>query len=233
MTEHRPQAPLRSFGRRKGHRLRSGRRQLLESLLPRLRIDPSGPVDRESLFPRPIASLWLEIGFGAGEHLAAQARAHPDVGFVGCEPFVNGVAALLAEIDRDGLDNIRILDDDARLLLPALPDACLDRVFLLFADPWPKARHHKRRFLGPESLNALARLLGDGGELRFASDHMGHVRWALFHTLRHREFAWTAMGPEDWRRRPGDGLPTRYERKALQKGEACVYLTFRRRPREP
>ena len=175
-----------------------------------------------------VSDLWLEIGFGGGEHLAAQAAANPGTGFIGCEPFINGVASLLAEIDRLGLTNIRIFDDDARLMLKALPDACLGRVFVLFADPWPKKRHHRRRFIAPDTLDQLARLMKDGAELRFASDHMGYVRWALSRLTAHADFQWTAAGPADWRTRPADAVETRYEEKALQKGLSCVYLSFSR-----
>ena len=134
--------PKRVYGRRRGRRLRPGRQRLMETLLPRLRVPLEGDGDfrPEGLFPGPPEAVWLEIGFGAGEHLAAQAESHPEVGFLGCEPFLDGVANLLALIDGAGLGNIRLLDDDARLLLAALPDACLDRVFLLFNDPWPKTR---------------------------------------------------------------------------------------------
>ena len=162
----------------------------------------------------------------------AQAQAHPEVGFIGCEPFVNGVASLLSKIDEVGLGNtVRIRDDDARPLLDALPDASVGRAFILFPDPWPKARHHQRRFVQPSNLDRFARILKDGAELRFASDHAGYVRWALFHLSRHPDFEWTANSAADWRVRPADGVPTRYETKALAKGIACTYLTFRRRVR--
>jgi tRNA (guanine-N7-)-methyltransferase len=205
----------------------------MAQLLPRLRvpIPETGFLDPFDLFqPRP-RDVWLEVGFGGGEHLAAQAESHPDVGLLGCEPFVDGVARLLGHVDERGLENVRILDDDARLLLTALPDACLSRVFVLFADPWPKKRHHKRRFIGPGNLDALARVLADGGELRFASDHDGYVRWALRHLTGDRRFRWIVGGPADWRRRPDGWVETRYEAKALARGETCTYLVFRRLPR--
>ncbi len=224
----------RWYGRRHGHRLRKGRQDLVTGLLPKLRIVPpsdGGRLDLFGLFADPVAEIWLEVGFGAGEHLAAQARANPNVGLIGCEPFVNGVASLLARIRDDDLTNIRIFDDDARLLFDALPDAGFNRAFTLFSDPWPKKRHHRRRFISPQTLDSLARVLGDGAELRFASDQMGYVSWALRHVTGHRNFAWPARGPEDWRRRPGDGFETRYESKARAQGARCVYLSFRRRPR--
>ena len=186
-----------------------------------------GPVDPSLLFDPKLAKVWLEIGFGAGEHLAAQAAAHPDVGFIGAEPFVNGVAALLAQVDAAGLRNVRLHDDDARKLLPRLKEASIDRVFLLYSDPWPKKRHWNRRFVCKENLDALARVLAPGGLFRFATDHMGHMEWALWHLTRHPAFRWTARGPEDWCTRPGDGFPTRYEEKGLA-GDVRVYLEFRR-----
>lgn len=228
----------RFYGRRRSRRLRPRRRALLETLLPGLRLTPpsdGAPLDPAALFARPPADIWLEVGFGAGEHLAAQARAHPEVGFIGCEPFVDGVAALLAALDdaaRAGapIDNVRILDDDARPLLDALPDACLGRVFLLFSDPWPKRRHHRRRVIQRATLDSLARLMRPGAELRFASDHMGYVAWTLQHMLAHPAFEWTARRPADWRQRPADWPATRYQRKALAEGRVCVYLRFARRP---
>ena len=223
-------APLRWYGRRGGHRLRKGRRDLLERLLPDLRLapPPGGAVDLAAAFDAPPSDVWLEVGFGAGEHLAAQAGAHPGTAMVGCEPYITGVASLLAIIERESLTNIRIFDEDARLLLGALPEASIGRVFVLFPDPWPKVRHHKRRFITPESLDALARVMKDGAELRFATDHMGYVRWTLDHAIRHPAFAWQAQRPGDWRRRPPDGFETRYERKATGQGLASVHLGFRR-----
>ncbi len=178
--------------------------------------------------PRP---LWLEIGFGAGEHLAAQAAARPDVTILGCETFVNGIAGLLTQVEARGLGNVRIFPDDANLLLPRLAPASVARAFLPFLDPWPKTRHHKRRFVQPATLDQLARVLADDAELRFASDHPGYVAWTLALAQPHPAFAWTASGPEDWRRRPADAVMTRYEAKALDRGARCYYLSFRRRPR--
>ncbi|MCB2100906.1 MAG: tRNA (guanosine(46)-N7)-methyltransferase TrmB [Rhodobacterales bacterium] len=227
---------MRSYGRRHGKPLRANRQALVDDLLPRLRVDPSahapGTLDPRALFDARPRRVWLEIGFGGGEHLAAQAAAHPDVGLIGCEPFMNGVAALLARVDEGGLTaNLRLLDDDARRLLAALAPASLDRVFILFPDPWPKTRHHKRRLINPATLDALARVLADGAELRFASDHKAYMSWALERLTAHPAFAWTARRAADWRARPADGMATRYEEKALARGETCTYLTFRRRPR--
>ena len=230
MTEDQP----RSFGRRQGRKLRRGRRELQETLLPRLRLTPPADdscIDLASAFGDPAGEVWLEIGFGAGEHLAAQAAAHPDVAMIGCEFFINGVASLLSQIDGRGLANIRVFDDDACLLLGALPEASISHAFVLFADPWPKKRHHKRRFISPRNLDALARLLKDGAELYFASDHMGYIRWTLEHVIANDSFIWPATGPRDWRQRPESVFETRYEAKALARGETCVYLRFIRNPR--
>ena len=222
----------RFYGRRRGKKLRPGRQALLETLLPGLRVPAGGPpgdlIDPGRLFGSPPHPVWLEIGFGAGEHLAAQAAAHPDTGFIGAEPFVNGVAALLSQIAERGLDNVRIFDDDARLLLPRLKAGSVERVYLLYSDPWPKKRHWNRRFVQRETLDELARVLAPGGLFRFATDHMGHARWALALAANHPQFQWTAREPQDWRRRWADGFATRYEEKGLA-GPARVYLEFRRR----
>ena len=222
----------RSFGRRKGKKLRPGRLALLETLLPRIEIprpEPEALVEPRFLFSAHPRSIWLEIGFGGGEHLAAQAQAHPDVGFIGCEVFVNGVASLLHHVDDAGLDNVRIFPDDARFLLNALPDQSLERVFVLFPDPWPKRRHTERRFISPATLDLLARLLTDGGELRVASDDPTCIRWVLMHAPNHPAFRWTATRPDDWRLPPADWTPTRYEAKAIRDGRPPVYLRFERR----
>jgi tRNA (guanine-N7-)-methyltransferase len=224
----RPPGEPRFYGRRKGHELKPGRQRLYEEALPLLRLPDAIPADLRALFAEPVDDVWLEIGFGSGEHLAHQARTHGEIGFIGCEPFVNGVAALLAVIAADGTSNIRIFDEDARLLLPRLPDASIGRVFLMFPDPWPKTRHHKRRFIQPDTLDGLARVMRPGGELRFASDDPGYVRWTLAHALGHPAFGWTAQGPADWRTRWPDAIATRYEAKGLA-GESPSYLTFRRR----
>jgi tRNA (guanine-N7-)-methyltransferase len=180
-------------------------------------------------FPNAQArETWLEIGFGGGEHLAAQARAHRDVNFIGCEPFVNGMAKLLATVDEEELDNIRLWDDDITKLLPALPDAAFDRVYILYPDPWPKRRQRKRRLVSDEMLVELARVLKKGGELRFASDIDDYIGWVLARALRSPGFRWTATRPDDWRK-PYEGWPgTRYEAKAIREGRVPSYLTFER-----
>ena len=182
-------------------------------------------------FAPDVRALWLEIGFGGGEHLAAQAAQNPDIGIIGCEPFIDGVAKLLAQIHEAELENVRVYGDDARKIFAGIKDGELERAFVLFPDPWRKSRHHKRRFIQPQSLDEIARMLQDGGELRVASDHMDYVRWTLTHVMRHPDFEWTAEGPEDWRTPPADWIETRYEQKALAKGDKCVYLCFKRRAR--
>jgi tRNA (guanine-N7-)-methyltransferase len=213
------------FGRRKGKKLRAGQDDLVQNLLPAIRVSPgSAPA---SLFPdRQARETWLEIGFGGGEHLAAQARAHQDVNFIGCEPFVNGMAKLLAAIDHERLDNIRVWDDDVTDLLPTLPDASFDRVYILYPDPWPKRRQRKRRLVSEETLAMLARVMKPGSELRFASDIDDYIGWVLARILRSPDFRWTATRADDWRK-PYEGWPgTRYEAKAIREGRVPSYLTF-------
>jgi tRNA (guanine-N7-)-methyltransferase len=202
-------------------------------LLPRLSVEvPSeGALDPRQLFATPVERTWLEIGFGAGEHLAAQAASAADAGVIGCEVFENGVVKLLGELKRLGLVNVRLFVDDARLLIAALVDASLDRVFILFPDPWPKQRHHKRRMVSTETLDALARAMRDGAELRLATDDMAYLRWMLERATAHGAFEWLARGPQDWRERPADWPQTRYEKKAIAAGRKPVFLRFRRRPR--
>ena len=173
----------------------------------------------------------MEIGFGGGEHLAAQAATHPEAGIIGCEPYLNGVASLLRHVEDESIGNVRIWPEDARVLVPRLPEASIDRLFVLFPDPWPKRRHHFRRLLSAEGLAELARVLADGGELRIATDHVGYLRWILMHLGATDSFVWTAAGAEDWKRRPADWPPTRYEEKAAARGAVCTYLRWLRRPR--
>jgi tRNA (guanine-N7-)-methyltransferase len=179
------------------------------------------------LFASP-REVWLEIGFGGGEHLAMLAQRHRDIGFIGAEPFVNGVARLLSLAEAGGLDNIRILADDARLLLKSLPDASIGRAFALFPDPWPKLRHHKRRIVNPDTVAALARILRPGAELRLATDDADYARAMLETVLREPRFVWLAERSGDWLARPDDWPATRYEEKALAAGRGPVYLRFAR-----
>lgn len=216
------------FGRRKGHALRARQAQLFGELLPRLALDLARPPGRlHDLFPAADA-VRLEIGFGAGEHLVAQAQAAPHVGFIGCEPFVNGMAKALAAIDAGGLSNVRLHFGDAADVLAWLPEAQLSRVDLLYPDPWPKRRHWKRRFVQPARIAELARVLAAGGEFRFATDWGDYAAWTLALMTRAPQFAWTAQRADDWRR-PWPGFtPTRYEAKAVREGRKPIYLVFRR-----
>ena len=224
--------PDRAFyGRRKGKRLRAGQEERLAGLLPRLRValpPPGLALDPPGLFPAAVDEVWLEIGFGGGEHLAAQAAAHPRVGILGCEPFVNGVVKLLRAVDEAGLSNVRVWDEDATDLIAALPEASVARVYLLYPDPWPKRRQRKRRFVSDESLVQIARVLRPGGHFRFATDIDDYAGWTLVRAARCAGLRWTAARAEDWRR-PFPGWPgTRYEAKALAAGRRPSYLTFER-----
>ena len=223
----------RLYGRRQGRPLRAGRRRLLDERLPDIAIAldreaPPGSLDPRALFAFRPVEVWLEIGFGGGEHLAAQARAHPSVGLIGVEPFINGMASLLKEMDRGGDANIRVLMDDARPLLAALAPASIGRAFVLFPDPWPKRRHWKRRIVSRAVLDELARIMVPGAELRLATDDPGYGQWMLLALLAHPAFQWTAGGPADWRNRPVDQPQTRYEAKALGAGPP-LFLIARRR----
>lgn len=191
----------------------------------------TGGLDPATLFARPIEDIWLEIGYGGGEHLAAQAQAHPAIGLIGSEVFENGIARLLAAVEQGGFSNIRLLTDDGRELLKKLPDRSLGRVFILFPDPWRKQRHHKRRLVSVETLDELARVMKDGAELRLATDHIDYLRWMLERAPVHPAFEWLARRPEDWRNRLPDWPQTRYERKAIAAGRVPHFLLLRRRPR--
>ena len=224
-TDGSPQRLL--YGRRKGRPLRAGRAALLAALLPQIEVTlpDAGPLAPAALFDAASREIWLEVGFGAGEHLAAQALAHPEVGFIGCEPFADGVAKLAARIAAEHIANIRVFRDDARLVLAALPDMCLARAFVLFPDPWPKARHNKRRFLSRPGFAALARVLEPGAELRVATDDESYRDWIVEHATAEGSFARDA----ETRVRPAGWPATRYEEKALAAGRRPAYLAFRRR----
>src|SRR5262249_14412410 len=219
------------FGRRKGRPLRPRQAALIDTLLPRLALDVAAPPPRElrTLFPQRAEHVHLEVGFGGGEHLAEAARANPHIGFIGVEPFVNGMAKALALIDAHGVANIRLHFGDATDVPAWLPDGSLARVDLLYPDPWPKRRHWKRRFVQDESVAALARILRPGGEFRFVTDIPDYAAWTLERLLRAPSFVWTAERADDWRL-PWPGFTsTRYEAKALREGRTGCYLIFRRR----
>ncbi len=224
---------LRRFhGRRLARPLTQRRKELIENLLPRLRIQipEAGSVDPHALFAPTRRQVWLEIGFGGGEHLAWQAERHPDIGFVGCEPFLNGLASLLTAIEERQLVNVRLHPDDARLLLRRLAPKSIDRCFILFPDPWPKARHKKRRIVSTETLDWLGSAMADEAELRLASDDADYVAHMLEVATGHPAFEAVRIGEES-ARRPDDWPPTRYEEKARAKGAACRFLIFRRKQR--
>lgn len=221
-------------GRRKGRPLRPAQQRALDELGPCLDITAPGngtSLDPVALFPQRPRAVWLEIGFGAGEHLVAQAQAHPNVGLIGAEVFQDGIAKMLRRLEDASLSNVRIYTGDARDLFAILPDACLERIFVLFPDPWPKTKHHKRRLIQYPYLDGLARVLADDGEVRLATDDPSYQRWMAVELTRHPAFTWTARRPQDWRQRPDDWPPTRYEKKALEAGRRPVYLRYRRRPR--
>jgi tRNA (guanine-N7-)-methyltransferase len=217
------------FGRARGKTLRAHHAGLVAKLLPRLEVSPATLAAAAPLFDVPVRELWLEIGFGGGEHLVARALENPEVGFIGCEPFVNGVAKLLAAIDKHGLANVRVRAGDALELIEAAPAATFSRIFLLYPDPWPKRRQSKRRLVSEGTIAELARVARPGAELRFATDIDDYAGWTLRRFLASPGFAWTARRADDWRN-PWEGwIATRYEAKARGAGRPSAYLTFVRR----
>jgi len=220
---------IQSYGRRRGRPLRSGRAALIHDLLPELAVAPPAAgetLDPRRLFARPVDAVWLEVGFGAGEHLAAQAEAHRAVGFIGAEPYINGIAGLLARAREVRLDNLRLWPADIRLLLPALVPGSIARAFVLFPDPWPKARHHKRRLVAKAFLDQLARVMAPGAELRIATDDTDYAAWVGEQLASHADFA--PVRGADPHRRPAGWIVTRYETKALAQGRAPLYFSVER-----
>jgi tRNA (guanine-N7-)-methyltransferase len=222
--------PRAFFGRRKGHKLRPRQAQLFEVLLPRLALDLSrpAPAGLAQLFPLPVGEIRLEIGFGGGEAMIAQAQAQPNVGIIGVEPFVNGMAKALAAIERNALRNVRLHFDDAAALIAWLPPASLSRIDLVHPDPWPKRRHWKRRFVQDETVTKLARVLRRGGEFRFVTDIADYAAWTLRRLIRSPDFDWTAQCADDWRKPWPDFVQTRYHAKAAREERASCFLVFRR-----
>jgi tRNA (guanine-N7-)-methyltransferase len=222
--------PRAFFGRRKGHKLRPRQAQLIDTLLPRLVIDLKRPPPAElgSLFPVPVTDVALEIGFGGGEAMIAQAMELPHTGFIGVEPFVNGMAKALAAIENNKLRNIRLHFEDAVSLIGWLPEMSLARIDLIHPDPWPKRRHWKRRFVQDEMIVKLARILRRGGEFRFATDIADYTAWTLQRLLQSIDFEWTAQCADNWRK-PWPGFTrTRYNAKAAREQRAPCYLIFRK-----
>jgi tRNA (guanine-N7-)-methyltransferase len=217
------------YGRRKGHALRKGQARLMSDVLPELALNLAKPApnDLRSLFTGA-ANVRLEIGFGGGEHLLHEAKRHPEIGYLGCDVYINGVAKLLAVIRAEGAGNIRLHHGDAEPLLDWLPEQSLQRIDILYPDPWPKRRHWKRRFISADRIGRMARVLAPGGELRFATDIPSYAEWGLARFLRSPHFAWTAECADDWRKPWPDFPGTRYEAKAFREGRIPCYLTFRR-----
>jgi tRNA (guanine-N7-)-methyltransferase len=218
------------FGRRKGHKLRPNQQRLIDTLLPRLAVDLTqpAPAGLKALFPVSVNDVQLEIGFGGGEYLAAQAQSEPNKGFIGVEPFVNGMAKALAAIENRHLRNVRLHFDDAANLIAWLPEHSLARIDLIHPDPWPKRRHWKRRFVQDEMVSRLARILRPGGEFRFVTDIADYAAWTLQRLLRSGEFEWTAECAGDWRKPWPGFLQTRYNVKAERQDRAACFLIFRR-----
>ena len=219
-------APVRRlYGRSRGKALRAGQERLLAEALPLFSIEPEALAAGRAFASLP-RGVWLEIGFGAGEHLIEQAKANPDVAIVGCEPFLNGVVAALAGLKRERLSNVRLRRGDAQTLIDAAPDTFFSRVFVLYPDPWPKRRHHKRRLIARGVIDSLARVMRPGAELRFATDIDDYAGWTLARFLASPHFRWAAAQADDWRRPWPEWRPTRYEAKARFENRGSVYLTF-------
>jgi tRNA (guanine-N7-)-methyltransferase len=231
MTIDREPHPARAFfGRRKGHKLRARQAELVESFLPRLAVDMAQPppADLAALFAVPVDDVALEIGFGGGENMIAQATARPRTGVIGVEPFVNGMAKALAAIEAAELRNIRLHFDDATTLMAWLPSASLARIDLIHPDPWPKRRHWKRRFVQETTVAQFARILRRSGELRFATDIADYAAWTLRHFIQSADFTWTAERADDWRKPWPDFTGTRYNAKAAREQRPTCFLIFRR-----
>jgi len=219
------------FGRRKNKALSARKDKLLRETLPPLKIDLGREATQalDDLFSNKRKHIILEIGFGGGEHLIHQAICEPECGFIGVEPFINSMVKALDTIERRDIANVRLYDDDAAELLDWLPEKSLQRIDLLYPDPWPKKKHWKRRFVNERNMDRFARVLKSGGLFRFASDVDTYVNWTLLHGLKHEEFHWIARNAQDWRNPFENWIQTRYEAKAVREGRASAYLTFERR----
>ena len=231
------------YGRRKGRVIRKTKTTLLDVFLPEIKITDKTSFNKQTMFGIPVKSVALEIGFGDGQHLAGQAKNNPDTGYIGAEVFQNGVANLLTlitgikegsnlpekiSLESGRSDNIRVFDDDIRLLFNQIPDGFLDKVFVLFPDPWPKKRHAHRRFINPDNLSEIARILRTGGILRVATDHKIYKGWTLRQMAASKDFQWTAQCGNDWKHEPADWVKTKYQQKALREGRRPVFLDFKK-----
>lgn len=220
--------PEKFYGRRMGRPLRKQTQELLDRALPTYTFDATLCFDPHADFDQDTNELWLEIGCGGGEHLCGQAKANPNINMIGAEAFMNGISLMVRQILDDEIENIRIWPNDVRPLLDQLPESSVQKIFLLFPDPWPKARHHKRRFVNPKNLDRLYRLLKPGGQLRIATDHSNYREWIIDHLKEHPkfdpQFSWEAL-PTD---RPDDWISTRYEAKARNDGVLCTYMDFKK-----
>ncbi|MCC6598034.1 MAG: tRNA (guanosine(46)-N7)-methyltransferase TrmB [Alphaproteobacteria bacterium] len=228
----------RTFGRRIGRPLGKNRAEVLEALLPSFsipenRLTEKHDLNPEDIFSAPCAQYWMEIGFGSGEHISSLMRRHPDYGWIGAEPFINGVAALLKDISPDfeaGQPcNLRLLNDDAMRIALSLQEKTLDGIYILNPDPWPKKRHNNRRIVNPLNLDVFAKIIKSGGALILSTDVPDLADWMIMHTSTHPAFEWTAKTAQDWRTPPPDWIPTRYEVKKARHGEQMCYLFFVRK----
>lgn len=210
-----------SFARRRGKKLHPRQQHLIDTILPTLRV-PLNPLVLHALFPNPTQTLRLEIGFGGGEHLAHHASLNPDMHYIGCEPYINGVAKCLVAIEDKQLSNIRIHNGDARDLITQLPDACLEHVFILFPDPWPKLRHHKRRLVQKAFLTMLAPKMQTGATLQLATDHVDYAQWMIEHCQYHPDFTWQKQS--DYNTPPAQWTKTRYQCKAEEEGRSAQFF---------
>jgi len=224
-----PRRLVHSYGRRHGRKLKPSQKGLIDRALPVYEIRADEKFDIPALFGFAPRALWFEIGFGGGEHLAHQAANNPDVALIGAEPFVNGVVAAVRHLEQRNIKNVRVYQGDARDLFPALPDASLEKMFVLHPDPWPKQRHHKRRLIAAPFLDEAARLLKPGAELRLATDDEPYLLWMLVEMQKHPAFAWTARNADDWRLYPPDAIETRYAAKARLQGRKATILRYVRR----
>jgi tRNA (guanine-N7-)-methyltransferase len=221
-------AARRLYGRVQGPKLRNRPQRLLAELYPKMAVPKAVPIDVAQLFGRTPSQLWLEVGFGKGEHMAAHAAAHRDIAYIGCEPYANGMAAGLGHVEDLNLQNVRLFQGDAFDVIARLPDASLDRLFVLHPDPWPKFRHAKRRFIHDAVMPTLLRKLKSGALFRIGTDHPIYLRWALMVMARTDGFEWLAQSSQDWNTRPADWPETRYEQWALREERPVWYLQYRR-----